>query len=61
MFEIGDHADVAHEFYAGVNYYLCGHKLKWQTGVEYTKAKDHANDGGAYDGWGISSGIRISW
>lgn len=53
--------DEAHEFYFGVNYYLCEHKLKWQTGVEYTTADDSANDGGAYDGWGLSSGIRISW
>jgi phosphate-selective porin OprO/OprP len=53
--------DEAHEFYFGVNHYLCEHKLKWQTGVEYTTAYDIANDGGAYDGWGLSSGIRISW
>lgn len=54
-------SDEAHEFYFGVNRYFCGHKLKWQSGVEYTTAKDSANDGGAYDGWGVSSGIRISW
>lgn len=54
-------SDEAHEFYFGVNRYFCGHKLKWQTGVEYTTASDSANDGGAYDGWGLSSGIRISW
>ncbi|MCB1063251.1 MAG: hypothetical protein KDN20_10065 [Verrucomicrobiae bacterium] len=58
---VSGRTDEAHEFYAGVNYYLCGHKLKWQTGVEYTTASDNANDGGAYDGWGVSSGIRISW
>jgi phosphate-selective porin OprO/OprP len=58
---VSGRADEAHEFYAGVNYYLCKHKLKWQTGVEYTTAEDAANDGGAYSGWGISSGIRISW
>lgn len=54
-------SDAAHDFYVGVNYYLCGHKLKWQTGVEYTTASDHADDGGGYDGWGVTSGIRISW
>jgi phosphate-selective porin OprO and OprP len=58
---VSDRADEAHEFYFGVNRYLCGHKLKWQAGVEYTTAEDAANDGGAYDGWGVSSGIRISW
>lgn len=51
----------AHEFYLGVNHYLCGHQLKWQTGVEYTHAVDRTNDGVAYQGWGLSSGIRISW
>ncbi|MEX2581289.1 MAG: porin [Verrucomicrobiales bacterium] len=54
-------ADEMHEFFAGVNYYFCGHKLKWQNGVEYTTAKDRANDGGDYDGWGFTSGIRMSW
>ncbi len=54
----GDQYD---EFYAGVNYYLYGHKLKWQTGVQYATMKDGKNDGGAYDGWGVVSGIRISW
>lgn len=54
-------SDEVHEFYFGVNRYFCGHKLKWQTGVEYTTAEDAANDGGAYDGWGLSSGIRVSW
>lgn len=57
---VGDRADEAHEFYAGVNYYLCGHKLKLQTGVEYTTASG-ANGTGDYDGWGVSTGIRISW
>jgi len=54
-------SDEAHEFYFGVNRYFCEHKLKWQTGVEYTTTGDDANDGGVYDGWGVSSGIRISW
>lgn len=58
---VSGRANEAHEFYAGVNYYLCKHKLKWQTGVEYTTASDDAADGGAYDGWGVSSGIRLSW
>ncbi len=53
--------DQSHDFYVGLNYYLHGHKLKWQTGVQYTTVTDAAKDGGAYDGWGITSGIRISW
>lgn len=58
---VSGRSDEANEFYFGVNRYICGHKLKWQAGVEYTTAEDAANDGGAYDGWGFSSGIRISW
>ncbi len=49
-----------HDFYLGVNCYLYGHKLKWQTGVEYNIARnDSAGDN--YNGWGISSGLRMSW
>ena len=54
-------ADEQHEFFLGLNTYLYGHRLKWQNGVEYTHASDGAGDGGGYDGWGVSSGIRISW
>jgi phosphate-selective porin OprO/OprP len=54
-------SDKAHEFFLGLNWYLYGHKLKWQNGVEYTTASDAANDGGRYNGWGLTSGIRISW
>lgn len=55
-------SDEAQELYFGVNYYLCEHKLKWQTGVEYTTASDDsAGRRGDYEGWGLSSGIRISW
>lgn len=53
--------DEYNEFYAGLNWYLYGHKLKFQTGVQYTTMDDNANDGGDYDGWGVTTGIRISW
>jgi phosphate-selective porin OprO/OprP len=53
--------DEYNEFYFGVNKYFYGHKLKWQTGVQYTTMDDNANDGGDYDGWGVTTGIRISW
>ncbi len=53
--------DNYNEFYAGVNYYLYGHKLKLQTGVTYAMMDDDANNGGAYNGWGLTSGIRVSW
>jgi phosphate-selective porin OprO and OprP len=53
--------DEYNEFYVGINKYFYGHKLKWQTGVQYTTMDDHADDGGEYDGWGVTTGIRISW
>jgi phosphate-selective porin OprO/OprP len=53
--------DEYNEFYAGLNWYLYGHKLKFQTGVQYAMMEDGRNDGGEYDGWQVVSGIRISW
>lgn len=53
--------DQYNEFYAGVNWYLYGHKLKFQTGVQYAMMDDSKNDGGKYDGWQVVSGVRISW
>ena len=49
------------EIYAGLNVFFYGHKLKWQTGLEYDSMRDDANDGGEYSGWGLSTGLRISW
>lgn len=53
--------DEYQEAYAGLNYYLYGHKLKLQTGVQYASMRDRAGDGGAFDGWSWTSGVRISW
>ncbi len=49
------------EIYAGLNVYFYGHKLKWQTGLEYATMKDGADDGGEYRGWGLSTGLRLYW
>jgi phosphate-selective porin OprO/OprP len=46
--------------YLGLNCYLYGHKLKWQTGVEYSLAQNDSA-GGDYNGWGVTSGLRLSW
>ena len=53
--------DEYHEAYAGLNVFFHGHKLKWQTGLQYTHMGDKADDGGDYDGWGITTGLRIYW
>jgi phosphate-selective porin OprO/OprP len=49
------------EIYLGLNYYLYGHKFKVQTGLQYADMDDVAADGGAYSGWGWTTGLRISW
>jgi phosphate-selective porin OprO/OprP len=60
--EIGQgEGDEYHEIYAGLNVFFYGHKLKWQTGLQYTRMDDEADDGGEYDGWGITTGLRIYW
>jgi len=49
------------ELYAGVNYLFNAHKLKVHLGLQYTDMIDDANDGGEYDGWGITLAVRSYW
>jgi len=42
--------------YAGLNYYIYGHKLKLMNGVEYSHL-----GGGDYDGYTFLSGLRFSF
>ncbi len=58
---VSGRGDEYNEFYLGLNYYFYNHKLKVQTGVQYADMRDRANDGGAYSGWGWTTGLRISW
>lgn len=53
--------DQYNEIYGGLNWFLYGHKLKLQAGVQYTTMDDSANDGGEYDGWGVTTALRIYW
>ena len=46
-------------FYAGLNYFLYGHKLKLMAGGEYAHMKDKANDGGKYRGWTWFGAVRL--
>ncbi len=48
-------------FYAGLNYYFYGHKLKLQSGVQFADMNDSAADGGAYSGIAATTGLRVSW
>lgn len=54
----GDRYD---EFYFGLNRYFYGHRLKCMFGLQHTHMHDAAADGGAYAGWGLSSGFRVYW
>lgn len=58
---VSGRGDEYNEFYAGINWYLYGHKLKFQTGVQYAMMDDSKGDGGEYDGWQVVTGLRISW
>jgi phosphate-selective porin OprO/OprP len=53
--------DRSQEYYLGLNRYFYGHKLKWMLAVEHAQMHDAAADGGAYSGWGFTSGFRVSW
>lgn len=53
--------DEYQEGYLGLNWYLYGHKLKVQTGVDYAYLADRTSSGAAYDGWGWTTGLRLSW
>jgi phosphate-selective porin OprO/OprP len=49
------------ETYVGLNYYLYGHKLKVQTGLQMADMRDRAADGGAFSGISWTTGLRIGW
>lgn len=58
---VSGRGDEYNELYAGFNVFFYGHKLKWQTGLQYASMDDSADDGGEYDGWGVTTGLRVSW
>jgi phosphate-selective porin OprO/OprP len=58
---VGGRGDDYNELYAGFNLFFYDHKLKWQTGLEYARMKDDPGDGGEFDGWGFSTGLRAYW
>ena len=47
------------EYFFGINYFFYGHKLKWQNAIQYTEMDNLGAD--VYEGWGYTSGLRISW
>jgi phosphate-selective porin OprO and OprP len=53
--------DSYNETYLGVNYFIYGHRLKIQTGLQFEDMKDSANDGGAFSGTSWTTGFRVGW
>ena len=53
--------ETVHNLLAGFNWYLYGHKLKWHNAVEYNFAKNVNDSGDDYNGYGVTSALRISW
>lgn len=58
---LGAKGDQYREAYLGFNYYLYGHKLKLQTGLQHVAMNDRADDGGEFDGYAWTTGLRVSW
>jgi len=57
--EDGGRGEEYHAFYAGLNYYLCDHRLKLMAGAEYSDLSDGAGDGGDFEGWTLLTGVRL--
>lgn len=57
----GKKVETAHNLLLGFNWYLYGHKLKWQNAVEYNYGGNLAGTGEDYNGYGVTSALRISW
>lgn len=57
----GAKGDRYQAIYAGLNYYIYGHKLKLQTGVEYSTLRDSSSKHTGFDAWSFQSGIRFSF
>jgi phosphate-selective porin OprO/OprP len=58
---VSGRGDRYQEVYLGANYYLYGHNLKLQGGVQFGDMSDAADDGGAYSGVAATIGLRVGW
>lgn len=57
--DLAGRGDEMREYFFGINYFFYGHKLKWQNAFQYTEMDNLGSK--VYEGWGYTSGLRISW
>ena len=57
--DLAGRGDQMQEYFVGINYFFYGHKLKWQNAFQYTEMDNLGTR--EYEGWGYTSGLRISW
>ena len=57
--DLAGRGDQMQEYFVGINYFFYGHKLKWQNAIQYTEMDNLGTR--EYEGWGYTSGLRISW
>lgn len=58
------YGDEYHSFYAGLNYYFYGNRIKFMTGLEFAAMKDHSSvdiTAENYRGWTWLSGINMNF
>lgn len=58
---VAGRGDEYREAFVGFNWFFYGHKFKWQTGLQFTEMDDDDTGDGEYDGWGVTTGLRIYW
>ncbi|MBT7650595.1 MAG: hypothetical protein HN553_06445 [Opitutae bacterium] len=57
--DLAGRGDEMQEYFFGINYFFNGHKLKWQNAIQYSQMDNLGIK--VYEGWGYTSGLRISW
>lgn len=58
---VSGRGDQYSELFGGVNLLFNDHKFKFQLGVQYADMQDAENDGGDYDGYGLTASFRAYW
>jgi phosphate-selective porin OprO/OprP len=53
----GGRGDQHHAFYLGLNYYLCGERMKVISGIQYDDLKSEGST--QYEGWSLGTSFRI--